>query len=260
MNSLIVKSIGGNCHPSGSEYRPAERSPQLAFLCVNHDADKQLAGRKPLSEIARVGLATSDILEIPAHIIKENELMNRQEVGRRLRGPFAVLALAIICATAAGEDAPLQLSLTQGMRIRILAPDISQSKLVGTIRKVDDQSMTIDLPGRSEPVLISREHIALLDVSEGARSRGVDTAIGAGIGAAIGAAGGALAAGNGKGHIVSRGEAAGIFALLGAGLGALIGAAIPPGERWHEVPVSRYRVSFAPRLDHGLDVAVALNF
>jgi hypothetical protein len=172
---------------------------------------------------------------------------------------LALVTLACLFASvsAAGEDAPLDLSLTPGTRIRVLAPDISPSKIVGTVKSVDDQSVTIDVPGRSEPVSVLRGKIARLDVSEGPRSRGVDAAIGAGIGAGIGAASGAL---GGKGYIVSTGAAAGICAVLGAGLGALIGAAIPPGEHWNEIPSTRYRVGFAPRPDHGLNLAVALNF
>jgi hypothetical protein len=94
----------------------------------------------------------------------------------------------------------------------------------------------------------------------GPRTRGIEAVIGAGIGAGLGAAGGELASAGGKSHIVSSGAVAAVFALLGAGLGALIGVAIPPGEHWNEKPRSSYRIGFAPRLDHGLDVAVAWDF
>jgi len=139
----------------------------------------------------------------------------------KLSNALALLTLACLFASvsAAGEDAPLDLSLTPGMRVRVLAPGISPSKVVGTINKVDEQSVTIDVPGRSAPVSVLREKIARLDVSEGPRSRGVDAAI-----------------------------------------GAVIGAAMPPGEHWNEMPATRYRVGFAPRLDHGLNLAVAWNF
>jgi hypothetical protein len=56
---------------------------------------------------------------------------------------------------------------------------------------------------------------------------------------------------------VSTGAFAGACALLGGGLGALIGAVIPPGEHWREISATRYRFRFAPRLDHGADLAVA---
>jgi|HubBroStandDraft_1064217.scaffolds.fasta_scaffold372531_2 hypothetical protein len=186
--------------------------------------------------------------------------MTSQSIVMSLCGALVLLTFAYTSGFAADEDAPMQQSLTPGMRVRILTPEISSGKVVGTVKMVDDQSVTIDVPGRAEAVSVLREKISRLDVSEGPRSRGVDAAIGAGIGAGLGAAGGELASGTGKGHIVSRDAVAGIFALLGAGVGALIGVAVPPGEHWNEKPASRYRVGFAPRLDHGLDVALAWDF
>jgi hypothetical protein len=171
-----------------------------------------------------------------------------------------VLLIAFTSAIAADGDAPLQQSLTPGMRVRILAPGVAPNKVIGTVEKVSDDSVTLNVPGRNEPVSILREKIARLDVSDGPRSRGVDSAIGAGIGAAVGAAGCALGNGSGQGHIVSTGAVAGACAVLGAGLGALIGAVIPPGEHWKAISATRYRFSFAPRLDHGADLAVAWKF
>jgi hypothetical protein len=175
-------------------------------------------------------------------------------------GALVLLFLACTSESAADEDAQLQQSLTPGMRVRILAPEVSPSKIIGTVNQVSEDSMTLDVPGRNEPVSILREKIARLDVSGGPRSRGIDAAIGAGIGAGIGAAGCALANGSGRGHIVSTGAVAGVCALLGAGLGALIGVAIPPIERWKQMSATRYQVSFGPRLDHGLDLAVVWQF
>jgi hypothetical protein len=176
------------------------------------------------------------------------------------RNALAFLTLACLFASvsAAGEDAPLDLSLTPGMRVRVLAPDISPSKVVGTVNRVDDKSVTIDVAGRSEPVSVLRDKIARLDVSTGRRSRWVDAAIGAGIGAAASA----LACGSDerKHSIVNNTDVTAGCALVGGLLGAAIGAAIPPGEHWNELPVTRYRVGFAPRLDHGLNLAVAWRF
>jgi hypothetical protein len=173
---------------------------------------------------------------------------------------LVVLFLMPASASAGDGDVPLQQSLTPGMRVRILAPDLSPSKLIGTVHQVSDNSVSLDVPGHNEPVSILREKIARLDVSEGPRSRGVDSAIGGVIGAGIGAAGCAAGNGSGQGHIVSTGAVAGVCALLGGGLGALIGAVIPPGEHWKEITAARYRFSFAPRLDHGADVALAWKF
>jgi hypothetical protein len=177
-----------------------------------------------------------------------------------LSNPLALLTLACFFASmsAAGEVASLDFSLTPGMRVRVLARDISPSKVVGTINRVDDQSVTIEVPGRSEPVSVMRESIARLDVSIGRRSRWV----GAAIVGAIGAAGSALAcsAGENKNSWVPNREVTEACAVAGAALGAFIGAIIPPGERWDEMPATRYRFGFAPRVDHGLDLAIAWTF
>jgi hypothetical protein len=173
---------------------------------------------------------------------------------------LVVLSFASASVFAADGDVPLQQLLTPGMRVRILAPEVVPGKMIGTVTRVSDDAVTLNIPGRSEPVSILREKIARLDTSEGPRSRGVDSAFGAGIGAAVGAAGCALGNGSGQGHIVSTGAVAGICALFGGGLGALIGAIIPPGEHWKAISATRYRLSFAPRLDHGADLAVAWKF
>jgi hypothetical protein len=177
-------------------------------------------------------------------------------IAMRFCGGLALLSVACMSVSVAGEEASMQQSLTPGMRVRILAPDVFAGKVVGTIKVVDDTSVSIDVKGRAEPVAVAREKIVRLDVSTGPRSRWVDAAIGAG----IGAVGGAVAGGSQDSHVVSNGEVAAVCALLGAGLGALIGAAIPPGEHWSEMMASRYRLSFAPRLDHGLGLAVAWGF
>ena len=173
---------------------------------------------------------------------------------------LALLTLACVFASvsAAGEDAPLDLSLTPGMRVRVLAPDNSPSRIVGTVNRVDDQSVTINVPGRSEPVSVSRGKIARLDVSAGRRSRWVDAAIGAGIGAVASAL--ACSSSENQHSIVSNTDVTAGCALAGGLLGAAIGAAIPPGEHWSEMPATRYRIDFAPSLDHGLNLAVAWNF
>ena len=170
-----------------------------------------------------------------------------------------VLVIAFTSAIAADGDVQLPQSLTPGMRVRILAPEISPHKVIGTVQRVSEDSVTLNVPGRNEPVSVLREKIARLDVSDGPRSRGVDSAIGAGVGAAVGAAGCAAGNGGGRNDVVriSTGAVAAFCGLLGGGLGALIGAIIPPGEHWKEIAATRYRVSFAPRLDHGADLAVA---
>jgi hypothetical protein len=175
---------------------------------------------------------------------------------------IALVVLSIVSASASAADADVSLpqSLSPGMRVRILAPEVAPGKIIGTVKQVSDDSVTVSVPGRNEPVSIFRQKIARLDVSEGPRSRGVDATIGGVVGAGIAAAGCSLANGSGRGHIVSTGAVAGVCAIFGSGIGAGIGAAIPPGEHWQEIPATHYRVSLAPRLDHGANFAVAWKF
>ena len=70
---------------------------------------------------------------------------------------LVVLFLMPASASAGDGDVPLQQSLTPGMRVRILAPDLSPSKLIGTVHQVSDNSVSLDVPGHNEPVSILRE-------------------------------------------------------------------------------------------------------
>jgi hypothetical protein len=175
----------------------------------------------------------------------------------------AALSCAIMANPVGAEDISDPQSLVPGLRVRIVAPDIAPGKLVGSILKADTESVTVEVSGRHEPVAVPRDKIMSADISEGPRSRWVDVGIGAGTGLATGAV--ACAAANSKskgnlGNLVSGGEIAALCGLIGGGLGALIGAAIPPGERWHRLTASSYRVSVVPRLDHELGLAISMAF
>ncbi len=187
----------------------------------------------------------------------------RRAAGRCANGTaIALLTCVLLMKSAAAQVASDPQSLVPGLRVRIVAPGAAPGKLVGIIDKVDADSVTIDVSGRHEPVSVPRDKILSLDVSEGPRSRWVDTGIGAGAGAAAGALA-CVAANDGPRNGVvniSDGVAAGVCGLLGAGLGALIGAVIPPGERWRPMAASGYRISIAPRLDHELGFAVSMAF
>jgi hypothetical protein len=73
---------------------------------------------------------------------------------------LVVLSFASASVSAADEDVPLQQSLTPGMRVRILAPEVAPGKIIGTVTRVSDDAATLNIPSRSEPVLILREKIA----------------------------------------------------------------------------------------------------
>ena len=182
----------------------------------------------------------------------------------RVRALIASCALAFaglsFSSPATAEDTPGVPPLAPGVRVRIVAPDVSAGKVIGTITAVDEESVTLNVPGRSAPVSMPRDKITHLDVSEGPRSRWINAAFGA----AAGALGGAIVGGNHKSSLFhsdySTGEAATDGGVLGALVGAAVGALIPPGERWISGGEASYRVSLAPQFQHGLGVAVAVKF
>ncbi len=182
--------------------------------------------------------------------------------GANSAAAIVMLTCVLMVRPAAAQDASDPQSLVPGLRVRIAAPDVAPGKVVGTIDKVDKDSVTIDVPGRQQPIDVPRDKIMNVDVSEGPRSRWVDVGIGAGAGAAAGAVTCVVANDKSRSGFVniSDGVAAGVCGLLGAALGAVIGAAIPPGERWRPMAASGYRISLVPRLDHELGFAVSMAF
>ena len=175
---------------------------------------------------------------------------------RALAGMLVAWPLAAAPAFAgdmAQPEAPVQ-----GTRVRISAPGITEAAVVGTVRTLDEGTITIDVAGRGEQLTVPRERISRLEVSAGRRSRLVGALIGTLVGGGVGALIGKASYSPRPYSFESASEAGG--AIFGALLGAGVGALVPPGERWNEIPVSRYRVSFAPRLDRTAGVSFALRF
>jgi hypothetical protein len=176
---------------------------------------------------------------------------------RAAAGPAAAAACLLVAADAfAGADATTP-SLEPGTRVRVEAPGLARSRVVGTVRSLDGESLEFVADGSHEPVRIARERISRLESSHGHGSRLVDALIGGLAGGAVGALVGKASTSK-SGYMESAAEAG--AAILGALLGTTIGAVSPPGERWQDVPASRYRVSLAPRLDGQIGVKFAVAF
>ena len=178
------------------------------------------------------------------------------------RKPAPVLAAALVLSafsfTALADDATQIPSIAVGTRVKVSAPEISTTPVIGTVRALDAKSLTVDVSGRTEPLAVPRDRIRRLEVSTGRRSRWTGALIGGLLGAAAGAALGNSTASKNAYDVKSADQAGG--AVLGLLVGAGIGALIPPGERWQDVSSSRYRVSFAPRVDRTPGIAFALSF
>jgi hypothetical protein len=168
----------------------------------------------------------------------------------------------LIAFPAQSQQATDQTLLAPGMRVRIAAPEVLPHRLVGEISAIDEDTVTVESSASHMTVSIPRVKIDRVELSEGMRSRWVD----GGIGAATGAATGAITCAEDNSHSshgyvrVSTTAVAAACGVVGAGIGALIGALIPPGERWHRMATSSYRLSVMPRLDSELGLSVMLAF
>jgi hypothetical protein len=176
---------------------------------------------------------------------------------RAAAGPAAAAACLLVAASAFADGVAAMDSLAPGTRVRVEASGLTRSRVVGTFRSLDGESLEFVADGSQEPVRIPRERISRLETSKGRGSRLVDALVGGFAGGAAGALVG-KASSSKSGYMESAAEAG--AAILGALLGTTIGAAIPPGERWQDVPASRYRVSLAPRLDGQIAVKFAVAF
>jgi hypothetical protein len=155
-------------------------------------------------------------------------------------------------ATAGGEGHAV---LVPGMRVRIEAPGLAAREGTGTINSVGDTSILLDVPGRAEPVSVTRAEITRLQVSSSRGSRLAHALVGA----AIGAIGGVIVANHdgGQYHFPGTTAAVGVAAAL---VGAGIGSAFPAGEHWRDLPAARYRVALVPSGGSGLGLAVSRAF
>ena len=157
-----------------------------------------------------------------------------------------VVAVLVAAGQARADDVP---ALAQGSRVRISASSLG-GPIRGTLAALRDESLTLQVSGKSDPVVIDRNRITRLEVSAGRRSRGR----GAFIGAAVGFGAGllmtaAIAAGGGDQKSRAYGAAYSLvlFTPMLSLTGALIGVAVPPGERWVKVSPQAGPGAGAPR-------------
>jgi hypothetical protein len=175
---------------------------------------------------------------------------------RRLVGLIGGFLLLTTLATA-DEEPPLG----AGARVRVKMSN-AQGSLVGGLLALDNERLTLQIENEKAPRVLPRAEVTALAVSGGRRSRGRGALIGAGVGAVVGAVIGF--AGGDDPDVDEGGMTASQNAVEGAGIfgvmGALIGLAVPPGERWREVPLDRVRVSLLPVRGRGVRVSVAVHF
>ena len=175
---------------------------------------------------------------------------------KRILAGSLSLALAMPTAAALAQEPS---EVIPGTRVRITAPTVAEKRLVGTITAWGPENLTVT--SEKGPIVLPRGAVSRLEVSRGRKSRGRGALVGAGIGVGAGVVGG-FAHGSDPPGLVSFNASFYAFGygILGAAAGALIGLAITPGERWEELPSTRFRVSVAPVRGHGLGVFLTLAF
>jgi precorrin-6x reductase len=166
--------------------------------------------------------------------------------------------MTVASGTALAKDVE---PLSSGARVRVSLAGTG-GKHVGTLLVLDDQNVTLRVADRLNGVVVPRSDIARLAVSTGHGSRGKNALwgmlIGAGAGAVIGIAGGAT--GDSSEKTKSAVESGLVLAFLGAPVGGLLGAAIPPGERWKDVPLDRVRVGVGRAGKRSVTIFATLTF
>ena len=125
-----------------------------------------------------------------------------------------------------------------GARVRVLAPSVASSWLVGTVVALDADTLFLMPEDQITPLQLHLSSVSRVDVSRGRNSRAVEGAVG---GFLVGAISGAFIS-----HAWCSNKydcpvrpvtviGAGLFGVGGAIIGAILGAIIP-GERWEVVP------------------------
>lgn len=155
--------------------------------------------------------------------------------------------LPCLVLTAADVSAQEAASLSRGTRLRVTAPTLAPTPIVGTLLRVTEHEIVLG-GDASNPTVIPRSGVSRVERSVGRRGHGQKGLIvGSGVGAAV------LSAINAQDPETGGAQEYLGVALVGAGVGALAGAgvgALIRTERWTDLPAGSLRVTAraSPRL------------
>jgi hypothetical protein len=134
--------------------------------------------------------------------------------------------------------------------------------LIGKVEPGGDRTLALWASGGTGRTTVRRADITSVAVSEWRRTRGKTALIGAGIGAGTG-----VLVGFGLGDdprefpiVFTAPQKALVLGVLLGSVGALIGVAVPPGERWREVPADHIRVGLSPLRGSGAAISLGLAY
>jgi hypothetical protein len=171
---------------------------------------------------------------------------------------LVALALVPFATLAAQEQPP---PLEPGARVRVTAPNLGVEKQQATFRALRGDTLVVTA---DSTVYCPLGHVERLDVYQGRTSHPWR---GAAIGAAVGGTAGfitgvALGGGCIDSNCFTGAQVGGILAVAGGVVGGLIGLGVGSAiktDRWDEVPLDQFRVSFVPRPD-GLALSMSVAF
>jgi hypothetical protein len=176
--------------------------------------------------------------------------------------PATLLAAILAAAASSRIAAQATERLEPGQRVRVTAPTISSTHIVGVFAHMAADTLVVETDGRAWH--FPHASLTRVDVHRGRQS---NAAKGALYGSLIGAGIGAVALGSSSLCAETLEVPGGRCALIGAGgggvggllLGAIVGALIKT-DRWQAVPVDRLRVSFIPPGQARFALAMSVSF
>ena len=184
-----------------------------------------------------------------------------------------ISGVAAVSSAQAQEPSPS----ASGARIRVTAPAVAGSRLVGTLVGMDETSLTLRADKGKGTFAVPRNAITRLEVSRHRSRKGEGAGIGMliGIGAAVAvglSAGGdcesvavpdpwlfGLSERLDRNLCVGKGEAALLTSLVTVPVGALIGYAAAPGERWVATAPERLHLAVKP-VRGGVGATLSVRF
>ena len=157
------------------------------------------------------------------------------------------LAVAPLSVGNAQDSRPVE----PGARLRVTRTTGAEP-VVGNLASWEGEQLILEVGGRR--LTLAAGSITKLEASSGQKSNAL---LGLGIGAVVGAIGGVVYCKNAV--CDQEAKAAAIFSLPGALIGVLMGAAIKT-EKWEEVPLDQFRVSFVPQRDGRFAIGLSVAF
>ena len=131
--------------------------------------------------------------------------------------------------------------------------------LVGQVVATDDGLLTLRVADGTGRVIVRRQDITSMALSEGRASRGKGALVGAVVGAGVGVLAGYAAGDDPPGWFAfTAGQKAAAFALLLTPIGTLIGLVAPREERWTELRPDRIGLNLTSV--RGSEATISLRF